>query len=94
MMNRNLSMNLRNTFPSFIPAVPVPPPIRFDQTILRRLKLSEFHGHPLEWPELSRLLTAIIKIAPIDDNEKVSHLKTLVKGKTKAANAAMQIFAS
>ena len=54
-----------------------------------KLKISEFHGDPLEWPEWSSLFTATIHNAPIDDNAKMGHLKTLVKGKAKAAIAGL-----
>ena len=78
-----------NDFPSFTPAVPVQQPVQFVQTSLPKLKLSEFHGDPLEWPEWSSLFTATIHIAPIDDNAKMSHLKTLVKGRAKVAIAGL-----
>ena len=39
----------------------------------------------MEWPKWSSLFTATVHNAPIDDNAKIAHLKTLVKGKTKAA---------
>ena len=52
---------------------------------LLKLKMTEFAGDPLEWPEWSSLINAVIHNAPIDDNSKMSHLKTLVKGKAKAA---------
>ena len=43
----------------------------------------------MEWPEWSNLFTATIPNAPIDDNAKMSHLKTLLKGKAKAAIASL-----
>ena len=43
----------------------------------------------MEWPEWSSLFAATIHNAPIDDNAKMSHLKTLVKGKAKAAIAGL-----
>ena len=49
-----------------------------------KLKMSEFHGDSLERPEWSSLFTATIHNAPIDNNAKMGHLKTLVKGKAKA----------
>ena len=52
-------------------------------------KISKFNGDPLEWPEWSNLFTATIHNAPIDDNAKMGHLKTLVKGKAKAAIAGL-----
>ena len=54
-----------------------------------KLKISEFHGDPPEWPEWSSLFTANIHNAPIDDNAKMGHLKTLVKGKAKSAIAGL-----
>ena len=54
-----------------------------------KLKISEFNGDPLEWPEWSSLFTATFHNAPIDDNVKMGHLKTLVKGKAKAAIAGL-----
>ena len=42
-----------NDFPSFTPVVSVLQPVHFVQTSLPKLKLSEFHGDPLEWPEWS-----------------------------------------
>ena len=56
---------------------------------LPKLKMTNFAGHPLEWPEWSSLFNAVIHNAPIDDNAKMSHLKTLVKGKAKAAIAGL-----
>ena len=56
---------------------------------LLKFKRIEFAGDPLEWPKWSSLFNAEIHNAPIDDNAKVSHLKTLVKGKAKAAIAGL-----
>ena len=83
------SFKIESEFPSFTPAVPVQQPVHFVQTSLPKLKLSEFHGDPMEWSEWSSLFTATIHNAPIDDNAKMSHLKTLVKGKAKAAIAGL-----
>ena len=63
--------------------------MRFVQTSLPKLKLSEFREDILEWPEWSSLFTATIHNAPIDDKAKMSHLKTLGKGKSKAAFAGL-----
>ena len=79
------SIEVENRFPSFKHELQIQPPVHFVQTSLPKLKLSEFYGDPLEWPEWSSLFTATIHNAPIDDNAKMSHLKTLVKGKAKAA---------
>ena len=86
----NPTFKVENPLPSFTPAVPVQQPVHFVQTRLTKLNLSEFHGDPLEWPEWCSLFTATIHNAPIDDNAKMSHLKTLVKGKAKAAIATTQ----
>ena len=51
--------------------------------------MTDFAGDPLEWPEWSSLFNAVIHNAPIDDNAKMSHLKTLVKGKAKVAIAGL-----
>ena len=83
------SFKIESGIPSFTAAVPVQQPVHFVQTSPPKLKLSEFHGDPLEWPEWSSLFTATIHNAPIDDNAKMSHLKTLVKGKAKAAIAGL-----
>ena len=56
---------------------------------LTKLKMTEFAGDPLEWPEWSSLFNAVIHNAPIDNNAKMSHLKTLVEGKAKAAIAVL-----
>ena len=85
----NPTFKVENLFPSFTPAVPVQQPVHSVQTRLPKFKLSEFHGDPLEWPEWSGLFTATIHKAPIDDNAKMSHLKTLVKGKAKSAIAGL-----
>ena len=47
----------------------------------------EVADDPLEWPEWSTLFNAVVHNAPIDDNAKMSHLKTLVKDKTKTTIA-------
>ena len=40
--------------------LPVQQPVHFVQTRLPKLKLSEFKGDPLEWPEGSSLFTSTI----------------------------------
>ena len=68
---------------------PVLPQWTVQASSLPKLKMTEFAGDPLEWPEWSSLFNAVIHNAPIDDNAKMSHLKTLVKGKAKAAIAGL-----
>ena len=71
------------------PTVTVTPETQWLQPVssLPKLKLKEFTGDPLEWPEWSSLFNAVIHNAPVDDNTKMSHPKTLVKDKAKAAIA-------
>ena len=57
---------------------------------LPKLKLTDLAGDPLERrPESSSLFNAGIRNAPIGDNAKMRHLKTLVKGKGKAATTGL-----
>ena len=56
---------------------------------LPKFKMTEIAGDPLEWPKWSSLFNEVIHNAPIDDNAKMSHLKTLVKGEAKASIAGL-----
>ena len=56
---------------------------------LPKLKLTEFSGDPLEWPEWSQLFQATVHAANIDDSVKMNHLKTMVTGKAKEAIAGL-----
>ena len=56
---------------------------------LPKLKLAEFSGDPLEWPEWSQLFQATVHAANIDDSVKMNHLKTKVTGKDKEAIAGL-----
>ena len=56
---------------------------------LPKLKLAEFSGDPLEWPEWSQLFQATVHAANIDDIVKMNHLKTMVTGKAKEAIAGL-----
>ena len=56
---------------------------------LPKLKLAEFSGEPLEWPEWSQLFQATVHAANIDDSVKMNHLKTMVTGKAKEAIAGL-----
>ena len=56
---------------------------------LPKLKLAEFSGDPLEWPEWSQLFQATVHAANIDDSVKMNHLKTMVTGKAKEAIAGL-----
>ena len=59
----------------------------FIRSSLPKLKLAEFSGDPLEWPEWSQLFQATVHAANMDENVKMNHLKTMVTGKVKEAIA-------
>ena len=52
---------------------------------LPKLKLTEFSGDPLEWPEWSSLFDVVVHQKPISDTEKMQYLKTSLTGQAKAA---------
>ena len=54
-----------------------------------KLKLAEFLGDPLEWPDWSQLFQATVHAANIDDSVKMNHLKTMVTDKAKEAIAGL-----
>ena len=56
---------------------------------LPKLKLAEFSGDPMEWPEWSQVFQATVHAANIDDSVKMNHLKTTVTGKAKEAIAGL-----
>ena len=56
---------------------------------LPKLKLNNFDGNPLEWPEWSCMCSATVDQRPIPDSEKMGHLKTLLTGKARSAISGM-----
>ena len=56
---------------------------------LPKLKLTEFSGDPLEWPEWSGLFDVVVHQKMISDTEKMQYLKTNLKGQVKAAISGM-----
>ena len=56
---------------------------------LPKLRLKNFDGNPLEWPEWSSMFLATVDKRMIPDSEKMSHLKTLLTGKAKSAISGM-----
>ena len=56
---------------------------------LPKLKLNNFDGNPLEWPEWSNMFIATVDQRPIPDSEKMSHLKCLLTGKARSAISGM-----
>ena len=61
----------------------------FIRSSLPKLKLAEFTGDPLEWPEWSPLFQATVHAANINDSVKMNHLETMVTGKAKEAIAGL-----
>ena len=66
----------------------VSPQWTVETSILLKLKMTDLVGDPQEWLNGSTIFNAVTHNAPIDDNAKKSHLKTLLKGKAKAAIAS------
>ena len=90
----NANSEVANRVSRRLDSLPVQKPV-LDQGIVQtsrlpKLKMTELAVDPLEWREWSSLLNAVIHNAPIDDNAKMSHLKTLVKGKASAAQAGFR----
>ena len=56
---------------------------------LPKLKLTEFSGDPLEWPEWSGLFDVVVHQKPISDTEKMQYLKTSLTGQAEAAISGM-----
>ena len=56
---------------------------------LPKLKLTEFSGDPLEWPEWSGLFDVVVHQKQISDTEKMQYLKTSLTGQAKAAISGM-----
>ena len=52
---------------------------------LPKIKLNNFAGNPLEWPEWSSMFIATVNQRPIPDSQKMNHLKTLLTGKARVA---------
>ena len=57
---------------------------------LSKLKLTEFSGDPLEWPEWSGLFEVVVHQKPISDTVKMQYLKTSRTGQAKAAISGME----
>ena len=54
-----------------------------------KLKMTEFSGDPLEWPEWSGLFDVVVHQKPIRNTEKMQYLKTSLTGQAKAAISGM-----
>ena len=55
------------------------------QRNLPKLKLREFDGDPLDWPEWSGMFLATVDSSNISKDKKMSHLKFCLVGKAKRA---------
>ena len=55
-----------------------------DQRGLPKLKLTEFLGDPLEWPQWSELFDVMGHQKRLSDTEKLQYLKTSLTGQAKA----------
>ena len=53
------------------------------------MRLNNFDGNPLEWPEWSSMFIATEDKRMIPVSEKMNHLKTLLTGKAKSAISGM-----
>ena len=51
--------------------------------------MREFVRNTLEWPEWSGMFLSMIDSSPLMNDEKMGHIKGLVKGKTKTAIARL-----
>ena len=56
---------------------------------LPKLKLTEFSGDPLEWPEWSGLFDVVVHQKTISDTEKMQYPKISLMGQAKAAILGM-----
>ena len=54
-----------------------------------KMKLAEFSGDQLEWPEWSGLFLSTVHAAIIHTSLKINHLKTSVTGKAKEVIAGL-----
>ena len=52
---------------------------------LSKLKLAEFSGDPLEWPEWAELFDVIVHQKRLGDTDKMQYLKISLTGQAKAA---------
>ena len=61
----------------------------YNKSSVPKLKLAEFSGDPVEWPEWLKLFQANINVANEHDNLKMNFVKTRIRGKTKEAIAGL-----
>ena len=86
--NRSAESKNRNTMNQTTPQV-IYQPVSSSGASGLPLKLTEFSGDPLEWPDRSGLFDVIVHQKPISDTEKMQFLKTSLTGQAKAAISGM-----
>ena len=87
--NRSAESRNRSTMNHTTPQVIYQPVPSSGASGLPKLKLTEFSGDPLEWPEWSGLFDVVVHQKPISDTEKMQYIKTSLTGQTKAAISGM-----
>ena len=87
--NRSAESRNRSTVNHTTPQVIYQPVPSSGASGLPKLKLTEFSGDPLEWPEWSGLFDVVVHQKPISDTEKMQYLKTSLTGQAKAAISGM-----
>ena len=87
--NRSAESRNRSTMNHTTPQVIYQPVPSSGASGLPKLKLTEFSGDLLEWPEWSGLFDVFVQQKPISDTEKMQYLKTSLTGQAKAAISGM-----
>ena len=83
--NRSAESRNRSTLNQTTPQVIHQPVSSSGASGLPKLKLTEFSGDPLEWPEWSGLFDVVVHQKPITDTEMMQYLKTNLTSQTNAA---------
>ena len=87
--NRSTESRNRSTVNQTTPQVIYQPVPSGGLSGLPKLKLTEFSGDPLEWPEWSGLFDVVFHQKLISDTEKMQYLKTSLTGQAKEAISGM-----
>ena len=87
--SRSAESRNRSTLNQITPQVICQPVSSSGASGLQKLKLTEFSGDPLEWPEWSGLFDVVVHQKPISDTEKMQYLETRLTGHAKSAISGM-----
>ena len=87
--NRSAESRNRSTMNQTTPQVIYQPIPSSGASGFPKIKLTEFSGDPLEWPEWSGLFDVVVHQKPISYTEKMPYLKTSLTGQAKAAISGM-----